>query len=85
MSVGKSPAELESMIMERLRDKPGCKALYRVVVAPEGREGGWTAQAEPKMGMTVLDDCTRAINSIVTDLRRDHHLEMGNRDGSSRS
>jgi hypothetical protein len=76
MTVGKTAAELESMIMERLRDNPGCAALHRVVVVPEGSEGDWGVQAQPRMGMTVLDDCRRAINAIMTDLRRHHHLEV---------
>jgi hypothetical protein len=75
MTVGKNADELESIIMERLRDKPGCAALHRVVVVPEGSEGDWRVQAQPRMGMTVLDDCRRAINAIVTDLRRHYHLE----------
>jgi hypothetical protein len=71
--------------MERLRGKPGCMALYRVVIAPKGREGGWTAQAQPKMGMIVSENRTRAINSIATDLGRDHHLEIEDQPGSSRN
>jgi hypothetical protein len=76
MTVGKSAAELETMIMERLRDNPRCAALHRVVVVPEGSEGDWRVQAQPRMGMTVLDDCRRAINVIMADLRRHYHLEV---------
>jgi hypothetical protein len=74
MTAGKSPAELEAMITERLRDNLACAALARVVIIPEGSEGGWGVHAQPRMGMTILDECTRAINAIVTDLRREHHL-----------
>jgi hypothetical protein len=76
MTVGKNAAELESMIMERLRDNPGCAALHRVAVVPEGSEGDWRVQAQPRMGMTVLDECSRAINAMITDLRRHHHLKV---------
>ena len=74
MTAGKSPAELEAMIMERLRDNPACAALARVVVIAEGSEGGWGVNVQPRMGMTILDECGRAIGAIVTDLRREHHL-----------
>ena len=74
MTDAKSPAQLVAMIMERIRDNPACAALARVVVVPEGSEGGWGAQAEPRMGMTVLDECRRAIAAIVTDLRHEYHL-----------
>ena len=74
MAVGKSAADLETMIMDRLRDNPACAALARVQVIPEGDEGGWAVHAQPRMGMTILDECTRAISAIVTDLRRGHRL-----------
>jgi hypothetical protein len=74
MTTAKSPAELEAMIMEQLRDNPACAALARVVVVAEGSEGGWGVQAQPRMGMTILDECRRAIGAIATDLRRVHHL-----------
>jgi hypothetical protein len=74
MTAGKSPAELEAMIAERLRDIPACAAVARVVVVPEGSDGGWDANVQPRMGMTILDECRRAIGAIVTDLRREHHL-----------
>ena len=74
MTAGKSPAELEAMIAERLRDNPACAALARVVVIPEGSEGGWGVHVQPRMGMTILDECRRAVSAVVTDLRREHHI-----------
>jgi hypothetical protein len=74
MTVGKSAADLETMIMERLRENPACAALARVQVVPEGDEGGWTVRAQPRMGMTIVNECTRAISAIVADLRRGHRL-----------
>jgi hypothetical protein len=71
---GKSAADLETMIMERLRENPACAALARVQVVPEGDEGGWGAHAQPRMGMIILDECTRSISAVVTDLRRGHRL-----------
>ena len=62
------------MIMEKLRENPACAALARVQVVPEGDEGGWGVHVQPRMGMTILDECTRAISVIVIDLRRGHRL-----------
>jgi hypothetical protein len=73
-TIGKTATEIEAMIMERLRDNPACAALALVRIIPEGNEGGWSVHAQPRMGMTILDECTRAISAIVTDLRRKHHL-----------
>ena len=74
MTAGKSAADLETMIMERLRENPACAALARVQVVPEGNEGGWGVHAQPRMGMIILDECTRTISAVVTDLRRGHRL-----------
>jgi hypothetical protein len=74
MTAGRKPAELEAMVTERLRDNPACAALARLVIVPEGSGGGWSVQAQPRMGMTISDQCTRAIAAVVADLRRAHYL-----------
>jgi hypothetical protein len=74
MTVGKSAGDLESMLMERLRGNASCAALYRVVVIPEGDEGGWRTRCEAKMGMTILATCERTVNVVAADLRRQYHL-----------
>ena len=62
------------MIMERLRENPACAALAHVQVVPEGGKGGWGVHSQPRMGMTIQDECTRVISAIVTDLHRGHRL-----------
>ena len=74
MTVGKTATDLEAMIMGRLRENRACAGLARVQVVPEGDEGGWRVHAQPRMGMTVLDECMRAISAIVNDLRREYRL-----------
>jgi hypothetical protein len=69
-TISRTATEIEAMIMERLRWNPACAALARVEVVPEGDEGGWDVHAQPRMGMTVLEECMRAIGAVVTDLRR---------------
>ena len=73
-TIGKSATDLETMIMERLRENPACAALARVQVVPDGDAGGWSVHAQPRMGMIILDECTRTISAVVTDLRRGHRL-----------
>jgi hypothetical protein len=74
MTVGKTASELEAMIMEKLRHRPACVALYRVGVIPAGEDGGWDAEIESKMGMSVLHECARAKIAVVDELRREYHL-----------
>jgi hypothetical protein len=74
MTVGKTAAELEAMIMERLREHPACASLYRVVVTPAGDQGQWTADGETRMGIHIMYDCARAMKEVAQNLRRDYHL-----------
>jgi hypothetical protein len=75
MTVGKTASELEAMIMEKLRQRPACVALNRVRVIPAGGDGGgWDAEIESKMGISVLYECARAKIAVVDELRREFHL-----------
>ena len=74
MTDGKTAAELEAMIMERLREHPACASLYRVVITPAGDQGQWTADGETRMGIHVMYDCARAMNEIAKTLSHDYHL-----------
>jgi hypothetical protein len=74
MTVGKTAAELEAMIMERVREHPACASLYRVVVTPAGDQGQWTADGETRMGIHIMYDCARAMKEVAQNLRRDYHL-----------
>jgi hypothetical protein len=73
-TISTTATEIEALIMERLRENPACAALARVEVVPEGDEGDWGVHAQPRMGMTIVDECKRAIGAVVTDLRRGHRL-----------
>jgi hypothetical protein len=74
MTVGKTAAELEAMIMERVCEHPACASLYRVVVTPAGDQGQWTADGETRMGIHIMYDCARAMKEVAQNLRRDYHL-----------
>jgi hypothetical protein len=76
MSIGKTVAQLERKITERLRGSTSLTMLFRVVVVPQGA-GAWTPQCQPKMGMTISPACYRAVDAIERDLRRQYHLETG--------
>jgi len=75
MSVGKTAAELEAIILHQLRENSACGALYRVVVTPSDDHRGWTARAETKMGIHIMYECARAMNEVAKALSRDYHLK----------
>lgn len=76
MSIGKTAAQLEREIMERLRGSAARAALYRVVVVPQG-DGSWSTSSEAIMGRTISPDCDHAVDAIARDMRVKYHLETG--------
>lgn len=75
MTTAKTAAELEAMIMEVLGEKPECKDLIGVVVAPaDGEDGNWRVAATCRNGIEVPRECNRELIHVAIRLKRDYHL-----------
>ena len=75
MTIAKTSAELEALLMEAVRAKPECEVLTGVVVTAEGAPGGWNVGAILRDGQRSVPDANRAIIAAVHDLRQQFHLQ----------
>jgi hypothetical protein len=74
MTISKTKAELETMIMERLQGNVTCAGLLGVVVSPDGDDGGWSFKPRVRSDAMLSADCERASRMVAQDLRRDFDL-----------
>jgi hypothetical protein len=70
----KTAEELSQMIMDRIRDLPGCEAILDVAI--EGGGADWRCQpVAPKAGEPVSSNARSRIDGIVSELKRRFSLK----------
>ena len=70
----KTAEELSQLIMDRIRDLPGCEAILDIAV--EGSGTDWRCQpVAPKAGEQVSSKARNHIDAVVSDLKRRFSLK----------
>jgi hypothetical protein len=73
MTEARTAAELEKLIMDRVRGRPECANVLGVTVtAIEGSSGDWTVGAIARDGASTAYQ--PEIDAVVRELRRQYHL-----------
>jgi hypothetical protein len=74
MAIRKSAAEIETMLMDRLRGNRSCNTLERVAVMRGDDDGRWNAHPQMKPGKQLTFDCGTAIAKVASEFSSQYLL-----------